>query len=383
MHKLFRPYIGIRLLVAATLAYSAHLTAADKQTPDKNLLGLPPLSVPADNPITKEKVILGDRLYNDMRFSSTGKISCATCHHPKKGFSDNLRTSKGINNLTGTRNSPTVLNSAFNSTQFWDGRSPSLEEQAQHPMVNPVEMGLPNHEPVLKIVREDKQYQEQFKAAFAVEPKDIQLDHVLKAIATFERTLIDGNSRFDRWYFGDEEKILNAQEKRGFAVFTGNGRCVSCHTIENTTALFFDKQFHNIGVGINRLPKAVLESHAQEFLKSDYSNEAVDKKVLTDPSSSELGRLAVSKKLYDMGNFKTPTLRNIALTAPYMHDGSLKTLEEVVEHYNRGGASSDKEKVNDFISGGIRPLNLTTAEKRDLVAFMKTLTSAKHLKNKK
>jgi cytochrome c peroxidase len=193
-------------LAVLMLTLASPLTA--QQNPD--LLGLPELPVPADNPITKEKAVLGERLFNDKRFSSTGKISCATCHDPKKGFTDNLRVSKGINGLTGTRNSPTVANAAFNQTQFWDGRSPSLEEQSQHPIVNPVEMGLANHDPVMKIVREDKQYIDGFKAAFNVEPAAIQLDHVLKAIATFERTVIDGNSRFDRWYYGGQNTLIFA-----------------------------------------------------------------------------------------------------------------------------------------------------------------------------
>jgi cytochrome c peroxidase len=366
-------------LAVLMLTLASPLTA--QQNPD--LLGLPELPVPADNPITKEKAVLGERLFNDKRFSSTGKISCATCHDPKKGFTDNLRVSKGINGLTGTRNSPTVANAAFNQTQFWDGRSPSLEEQSQHPIVNPVEMGLANHDPVMKIVREDKQYIDGFKAAFNVEPAAIQLDHVLKAIATFERTVIDGNSRFDRWYYGGQN-TLTPQEIRGFNVFVGNGRCVSCHAVEHTTALFTDHKFHNIGVGINRVPAKDIDAIATEFIKAQYDNATVDKKVLTDPKTSEIGRLAVTRKMFELGAFKTSTLRNIDLTAPYMHDGSLKTLEEVVEHYNRGGASSEKEKasITPFLSGGIRPLNLTANEKRELVAFMKSLTSAKYLAKK-
>lgn len=363
----------IRLLFVGFLFVPAGLQAADN---DPNMLGLPPLKVPADNPITKEKIALGDKLYNDKRFSSTGKIACMTCHDPKKGFTDNLRVSKGIKDLTGTRNSPTVFNAAYMTTQFWDGRSPSLEDQAQHPITNPVEMGLPNHDPVMKIVKEDPAYVAAFKAAFNVEPKDIVLDHVLKAIATFERTQVGGNSRFDRWYFNGE-KTLNEREQRGFNVFIGNGRCVSCHTVEHTTALFTDNKFHNIGVGINRVPAADIDKLVGEFLKADYSKEVVDKKVLTDKKTSEIGRVAVTQQMVDIGNFKTPTLRNIALTAPYMHDGSLKTLEEVVEHYNRGGKSSDAEKITPYLSGGIRPLNLTATEKADLVAFMKSLNSAK------
>lgn len=346
---------------------------------DSRLLGLPALQIPADNPITKEKVKLGDRLFNDKRFSSTGKVSCSTCHAPEKGFTDALRVPKGVNNLKGTRNSPTVFNAAFNELQFWDGRSPSLEDQAQHPFINPVEMGLANHDPILKVVREEPKYQAEFKQVFSVEPSKIELKHVLMAIAAFERTMIAGNSRFDHWYYNGE-KTLNAQEIRGFQVYVGNGRCVSCHMIEQTSALFTDNKFHNIGVGINHLPQADIDRLATEFLRADYSKDTVDKKVLTDPKSSELGRFAVTRDITDMGAFKTSTLRNIALTGPYMHDGSLTTLDDVVEHYNRGGASSDSEKINPYLSGGIRPLKLKKREKDDLVAFMNTLTSPEALK---
>lgn len=345
---------------------------------DNTLFGLPDLEVPADNPITQEKVRLGDKLFHDKRFSSTGKISCATCHDSAKGFTDSpLRVSKGINDLTGTRNAPTVLNSAFNKTQFWDGRSASLEDQSQFPFINSVEMGLKNHEPILKIVREDKEYQEAFKKAFNLSGDKITMATVMKAIATFERVLIDGNSRFDRWYYKGE-KTLSAQEQRGFNVFVGNGRCVSCHAVEQTSALFTDHKFHNVGVGINKLAQADIDSLSAAYLQARVTKEAVDEKALTDPKASELGRFAVTKEIPDMGAFKTSTLRNINFTAPYMHDGSLKTLEEVVEHYNRGGASTDKEKINPYISGGIRPLNLTAQEKSDLVAFLKSLTSGKY-----
>jgi cytochrome c peroxidase len=366
--------LGLALItLAATIPSRPHAEEADP-----GRLGLPALEVPADNPITKEKVRLGERLFNDQRFSSTKKISCASCHDAKLGFATHLKVAVGINGLKGTRNSPTVENAAFNQLQFWDGRSPSLEDQALHPFVNPVEMGLADHEPILKTIRDDKDYREAFKQVFNLTPEKIGIQHVTMAIAAFERTLIDGGSRFDRWYYNGE-KTLNASEIRGFQVFVGNGRCVSCHMVEQTSALFTDHKFHNIGVGINRVPQADIDRLTQEYLRAQYSHETVDKKVLTDTKSSELGRFAVTRQIPDMGAFKTPTLRNIALTAPYMHDGSLKTLDDVVEHYNRGGASSDKEKINPYLSGGIRPLNLTGQEKRDLVAFMRALTSAKHL----
>jgi cytochrome c peroxidase len=337
-------------------------------------LGLPPMKIPEDNPITKDKVLLGEKLFMDERFSSTGKVSCSTCHLPEKAFTDSpLKVSEGIDKLTGTRNAPTVINAAFNRSQFWDGRSPDLEDQALHPFLNPVEMGLPNHEPILKIVRSDPGYVKQFKKVFDVSPPQITIRHVVKAIAAFERVIISSNSRFDRWYFRGEN-VLNDKEKQGFELFTIKGRCVSCHVVEHTTALFTDGKFHNVGVGINTVSDEDVARLSAEFLKTMYNQSDVDLKVLADSKTSELGRFAVTRNVTELGSFKTPTLRNIALTAPYMHDGSQKTLEEVIDHYNRGGASSDKEKINPYLSGGIKPLNLTDEEKAALVAFMKTLT---------
>ncbi len=349
----------------------------ERKIEDENL-GLPKLEVPANNPITKEKVELGDLLFKDLRFSTTGTVSCSTCHDPEKTFTDSpLRVSKGINDLTGTRNSPTVINAAYFKTQFWDGRSPDLEDQALHPFLNPVEMGLKDHNPILEIVRNpDEEYSKAFKKVFGVSGKKITMRHVTMAIAAFERTIIAGNSRFDRWYFKGEP-VLSKKEIKGFETYIGNGRCVSCHVIEHTTALFTDNKFHNIGVGINRVPTPDVERISKEFFQAKYDKKEVDLKVLQDPKTSEIGRFAINRNFDDMGSFKTSTLRNIDLTAPYMHDGSLKTLEDVVEHYDRGGASSDKEKITHHLSGGIRPLNLTDEEKENLVAFMKTLTSKK------
>ena len=343
-------------------------------------LGLPPVPVPANNPMTPEKIALGSQLFNDKRFSTTGEVSCATCHDPGKAFTDSpLKTSEGINKLTGTRNAPTVVNAAYFASQFWDGRSPDLEDQSQHPFVNPVEMGLPNHEPILKIVRSDPAYAQMFKSAFGIEPAAITMDHVKMAIASFERTIVAGDSPFDRWYFGGEKTAMSESAIRGFEVFLGDGRCVSCHTIEQDHALFTDNRFHNIGVGINRIQDRVPEI-APKFLEAKAKGMDVDVKVLTDPASSELGRFAVTEGLDELGAFKTPTLRNVAVTGPFMHDGSLATLRDVVVHYNNGGVTTKGEKVNDFLSGGIRELNLTEEQITDLVAFMEALTSPQHAK---
>lgn len=338
-------------------------------------LGLPPLPIPSDNPQSEAKIQLGDKLFHDTRFSSTGKISCASCHDVKKVFTDSpLKTSQGINKLTGTRNAPTVVNAAYFHQQFLDGRSADLEDQSQHPFINPVEMGLPDHTPILKIVRTDAEYAKAFKAVFGKAGELITMEEVKKAIASFERTIISGNSAFDRYYFSHDKKALNAAQIRGLQVFIAQGRCVSCHVIEQDQALFTDNRFHNIGVGINRVQQDIPQL-AGEFLKAKAQGAEVDKSVLINPKTSELGRFAVTDSVDDMGAFKTSTLRNIAKTAPYMHDGSLKTLAEVVNHYNNGGISKKGDKVNDYLSGGIRPLNLSQQQMADLVAFLDSLTS--------
>lgn len=343
-------------------------------------LGLPPVPIPADRPQTPEKVKLGDRLFHDTRFSATGKVSCATCHDAKKVFTDSpLRVSEGINKLTGTRNAPTVVNSAYFTKLFWDGRSPDLEDQSRHPFVNPVEMGLKDHEPILQIVRTDPAYVEAFRVVFGKSGDQVTMQEVTEAIAAFERTIVAGNSPFDRWYFGGDAKAMSPAAIRGFAVFLGQGRCVSCHVVEQTTALFTDNRFHNIGVGVNRIQQDVPRLTG-EFLKAKAAGADVDVAVLTDKKTSELGRFAVTDQFDDLGAFKTPTLRNVAVTAPYMHDGSLKTLKETVVHYNNGGVTKKGEKVNDFLSGGIRPLNLTERQIADLVAFMEALTSPQFAK---
>jgi cytochrome c peroxidase len=337
--------------------------------------GLPPVSYPEANPQTPEKVALGEKLFNDKRFSSTGEVSCATCHDEKKAFTDSpLKVSEGIRKLTGTRNAPTIINSVYFEKLFWDGRSPDLEDQALHPFINPVEMGLKDHQPILEILRTDAEYVEAFKKVFGKTGSAITMKEVTQAIAAFERTLVSGNSPFDRWYFGGEEDALAPAQKRGFDIFINEGRCVSCHTIEQTQALFTDNRFHNVGVGINDIQTDVPEL-AGEFIKAEATAAEVDIRVLTDKRSSELGRFALTRTFDDLGSFKTPTLRNIDVTAPYMHDGSLATLRDVVVHYNNGGVTNEGDPVNDFLSGGIRPLKLTDEQIDDLVAFMEAITS--------
>ncbi|MCG6920907.1 MAG: cytochrome-c peroxidase [Acidobacteria bacterium] len=362
----------IGMLLTAALMLAAGAVAGDAAAPP---LGLPPVPVPEDNPMTVEKIALGDKLFDDKRFSSTGEVACATCHDPKKAFTDSpLKTSEGVNKLTGTRNAPTVVNAAYMTAQFWDGRSPSLEDQALHPPVNPVEGGLADHEPILEIVRTDPEYVEAFQRVFGKSGDQITMDEVTKAIAAFERTKVSGNSPFDRYFYGGEKNALTDAQRRGFDLYVNRGRCVSCHVIEQTQAVFTDNRFHNVGVGINDIQQDVPKL-ADEYIEAGITGEDVDIEVLTDKRSSELGRFAVTTGFDDLGSFKTPTLRNVAVTAPYMHDGSKATLRDVLVHYNNGGVTNEGDPVNDFLSGGIRPLDLTEDEIDDLVAFMDALTS--------
>ncbi len=374
---------------AATMSATAGSAGADRaqatqvaiqfvaQLLDEPPLGLPPVSEPADNPTTAEKIRLGEILFNDARFSSTGEVSCATCHDATKAFTDGpLSVSVGVNGLTGTRNAPTVINSAYLTSQFWDGRRPTLEAQSKDPFLNPVEMALPNHDPILEIVRSDEAYGGLFQDAFGVTGAAVTIDHVAKALAAFERVVVSGNSPFDRWHFAGEEGAISAAAERGFDVFINDGRCVSCHTISQTHALFTDNKFHNLGIGFNKIA-ADTDRVVGHFLEIAHTDQDVDEAVLGDAQMSEIGRFAVSREMQDIGQFKTMTLRNIAATAPYMHDGSLKTLRQVVEFYNTtiSPLEDQNQTPNPFQSGGIRPLDLTEQQIVDLTAFLETLTS--------
>jgi len=329
------------LLAAVVLLGLASLAAVDAVDPVP--MGLPTVPIPADNPQTPEKIALGEKLFHDTRFSSTGEVSCATCHDKDKVFTDSpLRVSEGIEKLTGTRNAPTVVNSAYMTTMFWDGRSPSLEDQALHPFLNPVEMALEDHEPILEIVRTDPTYVRAFRRVFGRRDDDVTMAEVTQAIAAFERTQVSADSPFDRYYFGGDDDALTPAQKRGLDLF-------------------------DIQEDVPEL--------ATEFVLAEATASEVDEKVLTDERTSELGRLVVTRSFDDIGAFKTPTLRKVAVTAPYMHDGRLATLVDVVIHYNNGGVNEEGDPVNDFLSGGIRPLDLTDDEIDDLVAFMEALTS--------
>ncbi len=327
--------------------------------------GVLPPEVPADNPLTAEKIALGRRLYFDRRLSTDGTVACATCHDPRSAFVDprGTPTSAGVGGASGTRNAPTVLNAAFFSAQFWDGRAATLEEQAVQPLVNPIEHGFPDHAAVIARIQKLGEYGPLFQAAFG--SAEITTERIGQAIASFERTLTSLRAPIDRFLDGETDAISPAA-RRGWELFNGKARCNNCHGHVGAFPLFTDDDFHNLGVGVDKID---FESVARRALEAVAAGTSVDALALTDREASELGRFLVTRKKRHLGAFKTPQLRNVALTAPYMHDGSEPTLRDVIEFYDRGG------NANPFLDGGMRPLGLTDREKEDLVELLETFTS--------
>ncbi len=320
MPVISRKYAALFALAAIGLTFS-WLHAADPP------LGLPPVRHPDDNPPNEAKIALGKQLYFDKRLSRDMTISCATCHDPAKGWSNGTPVSLGVGGGKGGRNSPTVLNTAYGYFQFWDGRAGSLEEQALGPIANPVEMAMTLEE-VVDRLNKIKGYRTQFQSVFGT---DVTEEGIAKAIAAYERTVLTGDAPYDRFVNGDKDALSEAAQ-RGRELFFGKAHCSACHSGPN----FTDNAFHNIGVGYD----------------------------VETGTMADLGREEVSGLTGDRGAFKTPTLREIARTAPYIHDGSMETLKEVVEHYNKGGIP------NPWLDEEIFPLNLSEQEQADLITFM-------------
>ncbi len=321
-------------LTAATLAAVwLSLSISPLQAADDVPLGLKKVVWPENNKPSAEKIELGKQLYFDKRLSRDDTISCASCHDPKKGWSNDDAFATGIKGQRGGRSSPTIINSTYQDLQFWDGRAKGLEGQALGPIQNPIEMDLTLPEVVAKLNKIEG-YKKQFQKVFGT---DVTEDGMAKAIAAFERTVLSGGAPYDLFKAGDT-KALSETAQRGMKLFFGKAHCSACHVGPN----FTDGAFHNIGVGMN-----------------------VEK--------PDIGREEQSKQGGDRGAFKTPTLREIAKTAPYMHNGSQKTLEAVVEYYDKGGFP------NDTLDEEVYPLKLTAEEKADLVKFLKEgLSSPKY-----
>lgn len=306
-------------------------------------LGLISVPIPKGAELSQDKVDLGRKLYYDQQFSYNGKMACASCHMPEHGFADFTPT--GFTSLGGPlpRNTPTSVNACFNNYEFWDGRADSLEEQIGDVFHRTADTSIDLNDAV-KMLNTSKEYPALFQKAFGGPPTG---ENFCIAIASFERAQLSGDTRFDRYMYKGDKSALTQQEKDGFAIFMGKGNCQTCHLVVPKQgnnpgyALFMDQKFHNLGVG------------------------AFGKRM------KDGGRYLVTGDHDDLGKFKTPNLRNAELTSPYMHDGSIATLEDVVEFYDKGGTA------NPNLDKEIKPLGLSVDEKKALVAFLKTITDDK------
>ncbi|OEJ67371.1 cytochrome-c peroxidase [Magnetovibrio blakemorei] len=330
-------------------------------------LGLPSLPKSVLAAITPEKVSLGRKLFFDRRLSHNGTISCAMCHVPEQGFTVNeIATAVGMEGRTVRRNAPTILNAAYYTTMFHDGRDPDLEHQVFGPLTSRVEMSNPSLGYVIETIRHTKDYDGLFEQAYNA---PVSLDVLGDAIAVYERTVLSANSPFDRWYFGNEEDAVSQEVKAGFNLFVSKGGCVACHTIDGDHALFTDNAFHNTGVGYFNTfgpQEGDVEVYLAPGVSGTVTRAAIN--AVGQEKPEDIGRYEVTLDTHDRWKYKTPMLRNVAKTAPYMHEGSLRTLEDVVKFYNQGGLK------NPGLDEKLKPLGMTTQEQRALVRFLESLT---------
>lgn len=348
------------------IGVEADLLAFVKNPP----LGLPAVPVPKDNPVTQEKVSLGRRIFFDRRLSINDTFSCAICHIPEQGFTNNeIQTAIGVEGRSGKRNSPTIYNTAYLDKIFHDGREDTLEQQVWAPFLAHNEMANPSIGYVINKIKAIPEYDGLFEKAF--NGRGPTMETIGMALASYQRTLNAADSPFDRWYFAKQQNAVSEQVKRGFEIFKGKGQCISCHLVHEEYALFTDNLLHNTGLGYQASMGTTSKTTRVQLAPgvfTDLDNEVI--KRVSRPKENDLGRYEVTENPNDRWKFRTPSLRNVALTAPYMHDGSMQTLRQVVEFYNQGGVP------NKVLSPLIRPLGLSNEEMDDLVVFMQSITGS-------
>lgn len=355
------------VLSVAMLPALAVLSGCEKQA-EGPPLGLPPAML---SPATPATIDLGRKLFMDRRLSSNNTMSCAMCHIPEQGFTaTELGTALGLEGRTMRRNTPTLFNVAYVGQLFHDGRARELETQAWVPLLNPIEMGNAAVADVLEKIRKMPDYAGRFEAAFAGSGPT---EHTVGvALASYQRTLVSGNSRFDRWHYGGDSQALDKAEQAGFAVFSGKGRCIACHSVGDKHALFSDEKFHNTGIGWAR-SKGIGAEPARKYkvqLAPGVFTEVMEQELasVSEAQQQDDGRFEVTRKDAERWAYRTPSLRNVALTGPYMHDGSLATLEAVIDYYQHGGIDNPgKDSL-------VQPLQLNAQDKQNLAAFLRSLT---------
>ena len=335
----------------------------------KKQLGLPLVIIPVNNQISREKIELGKKLFFDRRLSLNNTVSCAMCHVPEQGFTNNeIKTAVGLEGRSNLRNTPTILNIAFSKFLFHDAREYSLENQVWQPVLAHSEMAMPSFGFTIRKLELIPGYKKLFNKAFPGE--GINMETFGKAIASYERSLISGNSKFDKWYYGKDENAVNEKVKKGFDVFMGKGNCASCHTVGKKTALFFDNKLHNTGIGYAE-SMGLLENKKTRVQLApgkyvDVDNDII-KSVNQQKRMNDLGLYTITENPSHRWLFRTPTLRNISLTAPYMHNGEFASLDEVIDFYDKGGVK------NELLSPMIKSLNLSSNEKKNLRLFLESL----------
>lgn len=353
MNRQYHFPISCVLLGAFVILAMAAVATAE----EKRLEPIRPVPIPADNPQTAEKIELGRMLYFDPRLSGDSSMACAKCHDPAKGWSNNLQLSDSYPGTKHWRHVPTVLNSAYLKQLFWDGRAHTLEEQAVGPIAAPFEMNQ-NYVHLVEKLQSVPYYRKSFKKVFN---SDVNMDNLAKAIASFERTIVSKPGRVDAYLKGDK-KALNASEIRGMEVFKGKANCIACHHGPMLT----DQKLHTTGVPeIEPLKKESDRIATRHFFAT--INDYPEPRKL----NADYGREILTKNKADRGQFKTPSLRELAYTAPYMHNGAFEYLEDVIEFYSKGGGdAANKDPL-------LKPFTLTDQEKEDLVAFLEALSSDK------
>lgn len=333
-------------------------------------LGLPIVPQPKSNTLGKEKIELGRKLFFDRRLSLNDTFSCAMCHVPEQGFANNeLSMAVGIEGRSVRRNTPTIYNVAYATKLFHDGRETSLENQVWGPLLARNEMANPSVGYVINKLKRIPDYKDMFEKAFNGE--GVNMRTLSQAFASYQRTLVSGNSAFDKWYFGKQQDVMSDAQKRGFKIFSGKGKCTSCHLVESDHAIFTDNKMHNTGIGYNESmgirPKTELVTLAPG-VTVEVDTALIDS--VGEKPPADTGLYEITQNPNDRWKYKTPSLRNVSLTAPYMHNGSLQTLQDVISFYKSGGVN------NPLKDPLISPLDLSDQDQSDLVAFLKALTGS-------
>jgi cytochrome c peroxidase len=366
--------IGVLAVLMPALVRASDSNAGSSSFEIKMPLGIPielwTYFVPNDNPVTAAKVELGRKLFFDARLSADGKVSCASCHDPGRAFTDGRKVAQGIGGRLGTRNSPTLLNSMFSTGQFWDGRAGTLEEQAKMPLTNMDEMGNGSLDEVRAKIAAVPEYVKGFQQVFG---GPVTVDGFAKAIAAFERTLVSGDSPLDRYLAGDLN-ALSESARNGLILFRTRARCGVCHVFNQNFAafatfpFFTDGIYRNTGVAVNFTGFNALARRAMAAARDESGGDALAA-LSKHERAGELGRFVTTGNTLDVGAFRTPSLRNVELTAPYFHDGSAATLADVVRFYVKGGNENPNRDWQ------LEPVPLAESEQRDVVEFLKALTS--------